>query len=90
MATRLYKIGGGYGTKPQLKLDELLACPERAVSYKIIKKLRNCPEDAKKVIAINLANRVYNIYRGYVKYGKMNLRIHTKDNGIVIVIKHEW
>jgi len=90
MDTRLYKRGGSSSVKPRRIVDELLVRPERALSFKTLRKVENCPQDAKKLIAVNLANRVYNIYRGYIKFGKMNLRIHTKDNGIVIVIKHEW
>jgi len=94
MATRLYK-GGNKGRLNRRRtiygfLNELVVNPRKHLSSKIIQKAENCPEDAKKLIAVNLANRVYNVYRGYIKYGKMNLRIHTKDNGIVIVIKHEW
>jgi len=90
MATRLYKGGNRRSAKLHRILNELLVRPERCLSSMTLRKVENCPEEAKKLIAINLANRVYNTYRGYIKYGKMNLRIHTKDNGIVIVIKHEW
>jgi len=86
MATGLYKGAD----RLYLKLSELVVAPRRTLSSSIKKHLRDNSEDAKKVIAIYFANRLFNNYRGFIKYGKMNFRIHTKDNGIVIVIKHEW
>jgi len=90
MATMLYKGKRRESLIPCNKVNELIRMPERSLSYEMIRKAEDSPEDAKKILAIHLANRVYNMYRGLIKYGKMNFRIHTKDNGIVIVIKHEW
>jgi len=90
MATRLYVGENRRTTKVTRKIDELVAMPERCLPSLTLRRVKDCPEDAKKLIAVYFATRAFNVYRGYIKYGKMNFRIHTKDNGFVIVIKHEW
>jgi len=90
MDTRSYKRKDRLTANVGNRIDDLVVRPERCLSSLILRRIRDCPEDAKKIIATYFANRVYNWYCGYIKFGKMNLRIHTKDNGIVIVIKHEW
>jgi len=86
VATRLSKTEGRVGLDP----SKLVRNPRSCLSYELIRRLTESSQDAKKIIAVHFANRIFNQYRGFIKYGKMNFRIHTKDNGIVIVIKHEW
>jgi len=90
MATMSYKRRDRHSSKVSEKLDELVASARACLSSLTLRRLRDCPVDAKQIIAVNFATRAFNFYRGYIKYGKMNFRIYTKDNGIVIVIKHEW
>jgi len=82
----------GYKTEDSVtaKLRELVQDPKNCLPRLMLERILRSPQDIEKLLAVYFANRVFNQYRGYLKFGKMNFRIYTKDDGIVFVVKHEW
>jgi len=66
----------------------------RILPRKLIERISLGDDDADVNLAIIMARRAFNRYRGETRFGKFDIRLYTEREGsdrkLVLVIKHRW